>query len=1029
MKYIPVVWTARTTNGTNLPAKVSDGVFALSGTGFQYQSTASGTPWWLQADYGSALFAATWYGITPTNLSNQSPNAFTFEGSNDGTTWVVLDTQTAQGVTWPTTGTRWFTFANTTAYRYYRLHVTATGGSSLAIMELEIGDGVPPSVVHNRNHMLSNSWNNGAYHQGIVFRADADGYITHYNFRHQGTAGNYVFRLIDSDMNVLDRTVFTADASHAIASFLEVPCLETPKVLAGQVYMVTLLTPTARTWFNTAQTADLVYGDVTIPLSVEFGGVTGLPTRTLTSTTNPDAIPTAVGSASQWWTLGVVHDTSPRVIASNKTSSTTETVFTSTRMEIEHVVQDFLEELGVFGRTTSLIADHSVPNPNNGSIHQTILPRPNQTTVPGSGGVPSVDPVTGKATYSLVVVDRFGARKAVLTHAANIKYTETLNDGSSLDFTLAKNDPAIKELLIPKREIQFWRGAVLEDWLVGIRARSSGNGTVTFAATSMHWYLDARVIGKVPIPNLLKNGSFEEGLKHWNFTWVEGSIPQAAPIHRIDTDTLNGERSLYIEGSSAVEVTTTTFESDVMFASGSWTLTSAGISAINSLCNAISDGEPSMRIEGHTDSVPMTSLPGGNYQLGLNRANAVKAQVLSQIPGANVTTVSYGATRPVATNTTAAGRAKNRRVEIDYSFTMTAKGHRQYAGQSINFVNPVADKKEKTVTLVGWTKIKQYLGPSKDGWGVYMQLIDPADPKKPVATGSVSINEKTPLDRWTRMECSVKVPADGKTYRIDVRMYPPEGICLWDEISVTSSDQLAYFDVDQALIVKGLIEHAQDPAMGKGPIPLLTNTPLTGVVRTREWPWIQRMSIREAVMEFPTLADGMDITFEFTPTTKTLRTHFPRKGTNRGYSFVTGENVISAEVDIDGLQTTTQVIVQAEGDGSDREEGYWTDTSEMDGLILEKVYNATPGSAISSLTNQAKRGVKRWAHPVIMPTLIMDPSKTDELLANVSLGDVVMVVVNDGWLNLNDDYRITKREIEPKTDQITYTLAPEIELT
>ncbi len=69
-----------------------------------------------------------------------------------------------------------------------------------------------------------------------------------------------------------------------------------------------------------------------------------------------------------------------------------------------------------------------------------------------------------------------------------------------------------------------------------------------------------------------------------------------------------------------------------------------------------------MTIEGHTDS---TSTPQHNQQLSEQRAAAVKVYLVAAgIDGARLTTVGYGATKPVGDNSTAIGRAQNRRVEL-----------------------------------------------------------------------------------------------------------------------------------------------------------------------------------------------------------------------------------------------------------------------------------------------------------------------------------------------------------------------------
>jgi len=67
-----------------------------------------------------------------------SPKSWTFQGSNDNTTYTTLDTQT--NITgWGASEEKTYTFANTTAYRYYQLYVTAGNNDDyLVIQQLKI---------------------------------------------------------------------------------------------------------------------------------------------------------------------------------------------------------------------------------------------------------------------------------------------------------------------------------------------------------------------------------------------------------------------------------------------------------------------------------------------------------------------------------------------------------------------------------------------------------------------------------------------------------------------------------------------------------------------------------------------------------------------------------------------------------------------------------------------------------------------------------------------------------------------------
>jgi hypothetical protein len=97
---------------------------------------------WIKIDLGaSGAVAATsvTFGCDPTT-TNTAPKNFVIEGSNTGAftgEQTALSTQT--GVTWTLGVEQTFAFANTTAFRYYRINITAnTSGPYTALINLQI---------------------------------------------------------------------------------------------------------------------------------------------------------------------------------------------------------------------------------------------------------------------------------------------------------------------------------------------------------------------------------------------------------------------------------------------------------------------------------------------------------------------------------------------------------------------------------------------------------------------------------------------------------------------------------------------------------------------------------------------------------------------------------------------------------------------------------------------------------------------------------------------------------------------------
>src|SRR6185369_8754416 len=103
--------------------------------------------------------------------------------------------------------------------------------------------------------------------------------------------------------------------------------------------------------------------------------------------------------------------------------------------------------------------------------------------------------------------------------------------------------------------------------------------------------------------------------------------------------------------------------SDVLFDTGQYTLRPGAREKLAKVTGVFLS-HPGLRleIEGHTDSV------GGddyNQKLSENRAKAVRDYMVQQgISASTIVVKGFGKTKPVASNDNAAGRQRNRRVEL-----------------------------------------------------------------------------------------------------------------------------------------------------------------------------------------------------------------------------------------------------------------------------------------------------------------------------------------------------------------------------
>ncbi|MFM7445003.1 MAG: OmpA family protein [Tabrizicola sp.] len=137
-----------------------------------------------------------------------------------------------------------------------------------------------------------------------------------------------------------------------------------------------------------------------------------------------------------------------------------------------------------------------------------------------------------------------------------------------------------------------------------------------------------------------------DGCQHW---WADGGT-EGYMVPRRDPKT---GKPVCLKQVSCLSDSTDTY-----FATASATLTAAGRSKLEEYFRQT--GAFSYSIAGHTDS-----RGSDEYNQGLSEARAASVAAVAQSVGAVVDSVTgYGESQPAASNATAKGMAKNRRVEI-----------------------------------------------------------------------------------------------------------------------------------------------------------------------------------------------------------------------------------------------------------------------------------------------------------------------------------------------------------------------------
>ena len=106
--------------------------------------------------------------------------------------------------------------------------------------------------------------------------------------------------------------------------------------------------------------------------------------------------------------------------------------------------------------------------------------------------------------------------------------------------------------------------------------------------------------------------------------------------------------------------------SDVLYASGSATPGTAAIETLNQLGEVLRELPNDVRVEGHTDDVPIRSaIYPSNWELSAARAASVVTLLEARgVDSRRLSVVGYADKRPLQTNATPAGRGANRRVML-----------------------------------------------------------------------------------------------------------------------------------------------------------------------------------------------------------------------------------------------------------------------------------------------------------------------------------------------------------------------------
>jgi outer membrane protein OmpA-like peptidoglycan-associated protein len=226
--------------------------------------------------------------------------------------------------------------------------------------------------------------------------------------------------------------------------------------------------------------------------------------------------------------------------------------------------------------------------------------------------------------------------------------TITANDfnakNNELNYTLSHNDPrfTLVGIAVDKNANKPIEGTV-------VTIKNLTKGTVSYATSTQ------------------PKGEFRIQLESGSMYEIVGKKESyISNIEKISTQGLTRSATLYVElelGIEEAKTGKTIVLNKIFFATGSASIDVNASSDLNKLVQFLKDNPTAkLEIQGHTDNVGSQE---SNVKLSQQRANSIVTYLTQNGIDANqLIAIGYGDKKPIATNTTAEGRSRNRRVEM-----------------------------------------------------------------------------------------------------------------------------------------------------------------------------------------------------------------------------------------------------------------------------------------------------------------------------------------------------------------------------
>lgn len=253
----------------------------------------------------------------------------------------------------------------------------------------------------------------------------------------------------------------------------------------------------------------------------------------------------------------------------------------------------------------------------------------------------------GKAIFSSIIPSDYkvsGLLNQINSSTQNIEKSSFETEENQINISLTHNDPqfTLKGVVINKTQN-------IPEGNVVIIITNDTNQNITTVQSN------------------LGNGIFQSQLEtESDFTLVGKKASYISNIVKVSTKGLNRSATLFVNLELAIEeakVGQSIVLNNIYFEVGKATINTAFSTDLDKLVQFLKDNsETKLEIQGHTDNTGSLKL---NNKLSQARANSIVDYLVKEgIDSRRISAKGFGPSLPIADNSTAEGRAKNRRVVI-----------------------------------------------------------------------------------------------------------------------------------------------------------------------------------------------------------------------------------------------------------------------------------------------------------------------------------------------------------------------------